>query len=186
MIDNPRNDWFITYSGVQFYPWRPSPEMIHIEDIAHHLSNICRFGGASHQFYSVAQHSILVTELLPADLQFVGLMHDATEAYCGDMVRPLKRAMNAYRELESGLWTVIAEKFGLPLELPEQIKVADNIALVTERREFITPNPDARPWKVDESGVQPAGIKLRALYPFEAEPLFLERFKVLRGANGGT
>ena len=82
-----KGDWFLTYTGRQFWPLDPRPEDICIRDIAHHLSLCCRFNGACRVHYSVAQHSVMVANILPAPLRFWGLMHDATEAYVGDMVR---------------------------------------------------------------------------------------------------
>ena len=98
------NTWFLTTTGRQFWPASPDPEQIQIEDIAHALSNLCRFGGHTREFYSVAQHSVLVSQNVPDDLRLVGLMHDATEAYCGDMIRPLKNVLPEFKELENGIW----------------------------------------------------------------------------------
>lgn len=131
-------NWFLTFTGKQFYPLDPRPEDICIQDIAHALALTCRFGGHSVFHYSVAQHSILVSSKLPQHLKLVGLLHDATEAYLGDMVRPLKLQMPEYQKVEDALWKVIALKFGLPEEIPDEVKFHDNCALITERRDVCT------------------------------------------------
>ena len=102
-----KGDWFVTYSGKQFWPLDPQPQDVCVRDIAHHLSLVCRFGGAVRTHYSVAQHSLIVADILPPRLKLRGLLHDATEAYVGDMVRPLKRFMPDYREVENKVWAAI-------------------------------------------------------------------------------
>ncbi|MDE2099462.1 MAG: phosphohydrolase [Patescibacteria group bacterium] len=169
-----KGDWFVTYSGKQFWPLDPKPEDICIHDIAHHLSLICRFGGAVRQHYSVAQHSLVVADILPRPLKLRGLLHDATEAYVGDMVRPLKRFMDDYRSVESFVWAAIRAKFNLPLSTQEEdeaIKTADNVALVTERRDLLLSFPYA--WCVKEA---PLPQVITPLSAREAEIKFLETF----------
>jgi len=95
--------WFLTASGKRFWPLDPRPEDICIEDIAHALSHICRFGGHVREPYSVAQHSVIVSMIVKPENALYGLLHDAAEAYAGDMVRPLKRGMPAYRSIESAV-----------------------------------------------------------------------------------
>src|SRR4051794_15527189 len=85
-----RGGWITTFSRRQFWPLDPHSDEIHIEDIAHSLSQQCRFGGHSRSFYSVAQHSCLVSALCKANDALWGLLHDASEAYLGDIPRPLK------------------------------------------------------------------------------------------------
>jgi hypothetical protein len=141
---NKRNgEWFTTFHGVKFYPLDPHPEEIMIEDIAHALSQICRYGGHTPIFYSVAQHSVLVARNLPAELAFAGLMHDGSEAYLGDVIRPLKMALEDYRVIENYLQSVIFVRFGICL-LPADkvtIKAVDNSALATERRDIMRQTP---------------------------------------------
>ncbi len=169
--------WFVTFTGTRFWPLDPRPEDIELEDIAHALSNICRFGGHSLQFYSVAQHSVLVSEMLTPENKFVGLMHDATEAYCGDMIRPLKRHMPSYREVEQKIWEAIAIKFGLPMEIPVEVKQADNTALVTERRDLVR-HTDHK-WVVEEMGYRPRTQRVISMPADEAKWLFLARYREL-------
>src|ERR1700683_336889 len=97
-----RGAWIVTFSGRRFYVLDPRPSDVRIEDIAHSLSLQCRFNGHVKNFYSVAQHSVLVSERCdPADALY-GLLHDASEAYIGDMSAPLKHTdeMTAFRDAE--------------------------------------------------------------------------------------
>jgi len=98
-----------TFSGIAFDLLDPKPGMILVDDIVHSLSLINRFNGAAKFPYSVAQHSLYVAGLLPPELKLHGLLHDAPEAYVGDMVSPLKKIMTEYKEVEAGIARVVAE-----------------------------------------------------------------------------
>ena len=138
--------WIQTASGRQFWPLDPRPEDLDLGDIAHALSNLCRFGGHCREFYSVAQHSIHVScEVQPRALKAAGLMHDATEAYLIDLPRPIKDALPEYRVAEDRLWRVIAKRYGLPEVLPEEVKEADERMLATEQRDLMAAPP--REWE---------------------------------------
>lgn len=168
--------FFTTFSGIKFYPLDPRPEEILIEDVAHALSLICRYGGHSRTFYSVAQHSCLVSDHLPDEFKFIGLMHDATEAYLGDMVRPLKKQMPEYCNIEDKLWLVIAEKWGLPQIIPDIVKRHDNMALVAEFRDFGPKGGGL--FGVDENATTYSET-IKPINPFYAERQFLRCFKYL-------
>lgn len=137
--------WMQTYGGAPFWPLDPRPEEVNIVDIAHALSNICRYGGHCDTFYSVAQHSYYVARWLhqqgyPTWKVLAGLLHDAPEAYIGDMPRPLKYSSGfgeGFRAVDAQLEKVIAEAFGLPTLMDEDIKEADNVVLVTELRDIM-------------------------------------------------
>lgn len=107
-------DWIQTFTGKKFYPLSPQIEDICIEDIAHALSNVCRYAGHCRDFYSVAQHCVMVSDWMPS-MKLEGLMHDASEAYLGDISRPLKHsdAMSGYREAEHRMEAVINAAFDL-------------------------------------------------------------------------
>ncbi len=101
---HPNLDGFLpTCTGRSVHILNPRPEEIDIEDVAHALSHACRFAGHVPAFYSVAQHSILVSELLDARTALWGLLHDASEAYLHDLTRPLKRALAATPETSDRL-----------------------------------------------------------------------------------
>jgi hypothetical protein len=121
---------------------------ITIEDIAHALSNICRFGGHSKFHYSVAQHSILVANLLPTHLKLEGLLHDAHEAFVGDIVTDVKQAI-APQELGNicdAIDQSLCEAFEVQLDFNHpEVRRADLVALATEQRDVMMPS--FRPWR---------------------------------------
>lgn len=121
---------------------------IKILDIANALSHQCRFAGhllPQIVHYSVAEHSILVAQILKnmgvdKQVQFYGLMHDASEAYLVDMAGPWKPLLGNYYELETSVQDRIAKKFHMPKELPKIVKSADWIALFIEAKQIVEPN----------------------------------------------
>lgn len=125
-----------TFSGKHFYYDRINKDNIDINDIAVSLSNICRFAGHLSHFYSVAQHAVLCSQLVPQEFAFEALMHDATEAYCQDIPAPLKRLLPDYKRMEEKIDAVIREKYGLPPVMSTPVKYADLIMLATERRDL--------------------------------------------------
>ncbi len=151
-----------TVSGKCFYFLDPQPDDITIEDIAHALSMECRFGGHCRSFWSVAAHSLLVAQLLPAKFQLAGLLHDASEAYLKDIPSPLKKLLPDYREIEANVAAVIEIKFGVKFCQPE-IKQADVMALMTEKRDLFKDNSGVD-WKIDASAapfhIVPVNIEL--------------------------
>jgi hypothetical protein len=149
-----------------------------IEDIAHGLANIGRFGGHTLVFYSVCNHSVWVSEHCE-NFPLEGLLHDATEAYLGDMVRPLKIFMPDYRVAEAFVWQAICEKFDLRFKLPAEVKQADNLALVTERRDFMRPSPHL--WAPELEAIAPDPDCIVAHPPDVARARFLCQFNQLVG-----
>lgn len=149
------------------------PHDVNIGDIAHSLSNICRFGGHTREFYSVAQHSCLVSTLVPQEFALEALLHDASEAYVGDMVLPLKRMLPSYRTVEGMVWRAIAQAYGLPPETSACVKEADLILLATERRDLM--HEQSVHWPVLD-GVTPMPESIRPREPAHARAEFLVRF----------
>jgi hypothetical protein len=173
-------DWIQTCSGVAFYPFDPRPEEILIEDIAHALSMICRFTGHVARFYSVAEHSVHVSRLVPPQHALAALLHDAAEAYLGDIARPIKRMpeLAELRAAESRLQKAIYQKFGLPCCEPECVKEADVMMLGAEARELMSPLTQPRNWDwCVEAGRQ---VEMsEPLSPEAARLAFLQRFAEL-------
>jgi len=172
--------WIQTFSGVQFWPLAPAAEDVCLMDIAHALSNLCRFGGHCERFYSVAEHSCLVARHCAGiggnDLALAGLMHDAAEAYLIDLPRPLKQQLRDYREIERQLEAVIAERFGLAYPTPTEVGVVDKRALMAERLALLGPEP--APWEIE---TVPLAATPRCLAPAEAREAFLADFVVYGG-----
>ena len=139
-------DHMLTVSGLDFMPIQLMPGDVRINDIAHALSLICRFGGHTVEHYSVAQHSLLVQRILEdmnasPEVQLAGLMHDAHEAYIGDMPTPIKTAIGyCWNSLEQQASQAVQSAFGLNRisnKYKKMIKTADIIALATERRDLM-------------------------------------------------
>ena len=128
-----KGEWIRTFAGKMFTPLNANIEDICIKDIAHALSLICRYNGHCREFLSVGQHSCMVSDYIP-EFKLEGLLHDGTEAYLGDMVRPVKHSpkMRQYRMAESKLDVLIHEKFDLDPAARKLVKIYDNRALATE------------------------------------------------------
>lgn len=157
----------------------PDCSAFDIADIANALSNLCRFTGHTHTFYSVAQHSVLVSQIVSPDLAFVGLMHDAHEAFVGDMSAPLKELVPQFGFWERHIARAVRAKFGLPMVLPEEVKRADMVLLATERRDLMPPDHGYTEW-LCLRGHDPLPERIEPLPPLSAHGLFLNRFLELR------
>jgi hypothetical protein len=175
--------WMQTYSGEPFYPLEAKPEEVEILDIAHALSMVCRYAGHCLRFYSVAEHSVLLSHTVDPEHARWALLHDATEAYMGDMVRPLKHEMPEFMSAEDRLMEVIAEKFNLVGPMPDQVKEHDTRIVVDERNQNMVPS--RIPWSLLD-GYRPLGVKLNCWSPTRAKAEFLSRFQQLFTANRDT
>ncbi|MGE0450874.1 MAG: phosphohydrolase [Vicinamibacterales bacterium] len=172
-----RRDWISTYSGQPFFPLEPRVEDVRIGDIAHALAQLCRFAGQCRAFYSVAQHSVLVSRFCPPEHALWGLLHDASEAYLCDITSPVKGApaLEGYRAIERGVQAAIATRFGLPIEEPAAVKDADQVLLRTEQRDLLLMPAG---WYADRVAFL---YRLVPLSCERAEQQFLERFEELTG-----
>lgn len=121
-----------TYTGIALNVLNPNPEDICIEDIAHALSNQCRFGGHTTKFYSVAEHSIHCADMVGPEYALAALMHDAGEAYLVDVPSPIKIVLPQYIEIEDRLMRVIAGKYGFEWPMHHMVKRADKAMLDME------------------------------------------------------
>ncbi len=126
-----KGDWMQTYSGGKFWPLDPRASEVNITDIAHALSLQSRFGGHTLGFYSVAEHSVHVARAASAENKLWALLHDASEAYVSDVIRPLKRFLAGFQEIEDRVQAVICEAFRLDPEMPAEVKALDNRILMT-------------------------------------------------------
>lgn len=172
---NFRDNWMQTYTGRVFYPFKPNESEVAIEDIAHHLSLICRFTGAVKKHYSVAQHSLLVSHLVPDELALSGLLHDASEAYTNDMGSPQKAGLPDFRRLEDAIQERICREYRVPWPLPPEVKRADQIAVACEARDQMRNAPTL--WKLPRKPIP--GVQVTPLPAEEVEQLFLDRFREL-------
>ena len=175
-----RRPYFRTYTGRVIHPLDPSPGEVSIFDVAHALSQICRFVGHTREFYSVAQHSVLVSQHVPREDALWGLLHDASEAYLCDLPAPIKHdpSMDVYRRAEDGLMAAVCSRYDLPHEMPRSVKLADRLLLATEFRDVTT--VDDMEWVARVCGVAPAPeFHIACWAPAFAEKMFLDRFEVL-------
>jgi uncharacterized protein len=173
-----------TVSGRRFNPLEPDPAEIDIVDIAYSLANQCRFGGHVRSFYSIAQHSCHVADVVAErepDAALWALLHDAAEAYLGDMPHPLKHRSElgvGYARVEGPLQEAICERFGLPRLPPPIVKQVD---LATERRDVASVA-----WHWPElDGFEPLDGEIEPWLPDRAREEFLERYERLSGAGSG-
>ncbi|MFF1880240.1 hypothetical protein ACFVVC_02060 [Pseudarthrobacter sp. NPDC058196] len=176
----PRGNWMQTYTGRQFYPLDPRPEDVDITDIAHALSMQCRYNGHVRRFMSVAEHCVLLSHLVAPEHALWALLHDATEAYVGDMVRPLKLHMPEYRAVENGVMVAIAARFSIDPTMPAEVKQADSRMLLDERSALL--GEPAGDWEIEG---EPFGVDIQAWGPDVAELEYLLRFAELTGDPSG-
>lgn len=184
----------LTFSGRDYLPTQMVPADVHIEDVAHALSLICRFGGHTKVHYSVAQHSLLVARILedrgaPVEAQLAGLLHDAHEAYIGDVPTPVKTALGSiWRDLEHEVEIVVRQALGIAqasVDWEDLVKHADLMALATERRDLMHFDAERNiPWRI-LWGVTPFHEKIGALgwSPQWWADVFLDRYEALRSAR---
>lgn len=178
-----RGDWMQTYTGIQFYPLDPHAAEIDAIDIAHGISMQCRYNGHVSRFYSVAEHCVLIADWMAEtgynrnDVLY-GLLHDGTESYVGDMVRPLKKHIPDFSAAEDGVMRAIAERFSLEsAEMPGSVRSADNRILLDERAELLGTPPGE--WSVDD--LTPLGVRIRGWDPAVAKEMYLGTLEDLTG-----
>jgi hypothetical protein len=173
------------YSG-QYFDYRyPHDHRYTVTEIAHALSNICRYTGHCERFYSVAQHSVLVSHEVPREYALQGLLHDAVEAYCGDVNKPLKSLLPEYSKIEAQVEAALLEAFGLPASLDPSVKAADLKLLKTEQRDLMQIDDPVKWYGVDYwsriRDIEPCPYVIVPLPPKAARLAFIERYMELTG-----
>ncbi|MEK2646185.1 HD family phosphohydrolase [Bdellovibrio sp. BCCA] len=163
--------WVITLSGNRFNILDPNPEAVKIEDIACALARQARFNGHTRFFYSVGQHSCLGAEVSPTkEIALHMLFHDATEAYIGDLVSPVKALLPDFEIIESRIHWAISQKFNMEYPLPKVVKQIDRRLLATEVRDLIT--KDLGSWGIGQD--EPFEFPIIPWPPEVTEARFLE------------
>ena len=172
--------WIVTHGGHKFHITDPWNSTITIEDIAAALSKLCRFNGHTRKFYSVAQHSVLVSRLTAARNSLHGLLHDAAEAYCGDVTRPMKKLIKGYKDIEANVHAAIYHALDIQyptLDEHYDVNVADNVALFTEKRDLLNAAHVVSP---DQDLYPTAAQRITPLSPAIAEKMFLATYYALK------
>ena len=176
--------WIETFTGKRFPLLEPDESLICIEDIAHALSNQGRWTGHTRFYYSVAEHSVLVSQYSDPIDRLEGLLHDASEAYLSDLSRPVKHCTPIgphYLAVEKKLMEAIVRKFGLSSAMPESVKEADNHLLWVEKQQLMQPTDWRNPgdWDVQPPNPNFSIPKIGGYFPRAAENLFLDTFEQL-------
>lgn len=171
--------WIQTFTGGKFSFDNIEQNEIDILDIAHALSNQCRFSGHVRYFYSIAEHSYHCSFLVPAEYALDALLHDASEAYIVDVPKPLKYLLPDYCRIEDRVMAHIASVFGIQYPFHESIKAADIAMLYAERNCLLT----APPQEWSDEHVTPANVVIRCWNPETAKQHFVDRLFDLLGAR---
>jgi hypothetical protein len=163
-------------SGRLFDLAHPEASEFNVEDIAHGLAHTCRYAGQAAGFYSVAEHSVLVSRVV-SRARLAALFHDAAEAFIGDMSTPLKRLLPQYTTIEARIERVIFGHLGLEWPVPPEVRDADLRVMADELRVLMPPGTNE--W-LQGMGLEPAHVRITGLPPAKAKSLFLDRYRELR------
>ena len=169
--------WMISTSGRQIWPMDCRPGDFIIEDVAHNLSQICRFAGSVEVFYPVSSHALMVADIV-RDMggnylqQFQGLHHDDPEFCASDVPNPLKQHLPDYQKAERGIWKALAAQIGVPEKMSHLVKIADKVAMVTERRDLLKPSHHV--WK-SCVGIKPLSSHVKIMSSQASKHKFMER-----------
>lgn len=174
-----RGAFVTTYSGVRFFVEECNIADVPIEDIAHALAMNCRFNGHLDQFYSVAQHSVIVSMLVPSEHRMTALLHDVSEAFVPDMPRPFKKFITGFEEYEDKIQRAVAKCYGTVYPLPETVKYVDK-NIVRDEAEAMYRLPPTWIEFYDSVANREWFMKMS---PQDAKHYFLDRFYYLQGES---
>lgn len=161
---------------------KPEEYEYDIEEIALALSNICRYTGHVNSFYSVAEHSVLVSRIVPVEFALCGLLHDASEAFLGDVSSPLKKLLPEYKRIEERVEAAIARHFNLPFPYPEAVHQADKRMYWQERQGVADNGVRDTLWHQNLRATRKAEAK--GMKPEMARKMFISEYnKIMKGTN---
>jgi len=166
-----------TLSGKWFDILNPEEYEYDVEEMATALSNLCRYTGHVNKFYSVAEHSVLVSRIVPVSLRLPALLHDASEAYLGDVASPLKKLLPEYRAIEERVQAAIFKYFGLEYPMDTAIHEADKRMYWQERQDIANNGVKDSIWHQDLRATRKE--KAVGMPPHMARRMFLSRYKEL-------
>lgn len=174
-------------SGRMLFPLSPRVADVNIKDIAHALGNKCRYTGHCREFYSVAQHSVLVSQVVDRRLALAGLLHDASEYVLPDVSSPVKPRLKGFKEIEEGVLDAVFKRFGILAtrqdeEAMAEIKAADRAVMAIEVRDLMPGNPDY--WDLPDAD---PFLDVREPWgPKESREKFMDRYEQIMEAMAGT
>lgn len=178
-------DWMMTFTGRKVFPLRVTENDVDVQDIAHSLAQQCRYNGHTGGFFSVAEHSVIISRALERDgqnkiTQLTGLLHDAAETYTGDIIKPMKNSLKHelekigwgswFKAVEVSIEKAISAKFDLPYPYPDIVHEYDR-RIVADEKDCLFAGPG--PWGYGEKGL---GVRIECLMPPAAKSDFLRRF----------
>jgi 5'-deoxynucleotidase YfbR-like HD superfamily hydrolase len=172
----------MTYKGHLVDPFNYKTEFVNIKDIARALSMTCRFGGHVDKFYSVAEHSVYVSKFVGNDVntQLWALLHDASEAYVGDVPKPIKHHFKEIDQAEDSIMKCIASRFNLTDDkIPDIVHQVDKNIVFYEAIQLKKKYKDSKEWKYFDTGIIPVFNYKIGMNPKKAETIFLARFNEL-------
>lgn len=179
------DDYITTWTGVKFNFREPTPDQINLDDVAHSLSMQCRYNGHCSEFYSVAEHSVLIAGWVYSTkrskrLALEALLHDASEAYLCDIPRPIKPHLDPnYHDLEHAIERAVARKWNLTLPWNDFVKEGDSRICLDEHAALFEERLGPCDWKLPYS--EPLGIRIQCWMPNVAEREFRKLFFHLTG-----
>lgn len=183
---NLGDHWISLLSGAKFNYNKPEESDVTIEDLASALSNICRYSGHLPRFYSVAQHLVNTSRIVKPEYAYTALMHDTAEAFTNDLPTPLKWALPIFKDLETSIESAMSKRFGFQFPYPPEIKEADSVMLILEKRHI---KEDTSVWpayeKFEKELIKHEDdyldlVNLDSWQPRRAKREFLERYEELR------